>query len=115
MDYPRLQPADRPREISYVREGSAGHLQRNPSGERQGAGDGQQNSARTEVQGGGKFKKFLAPIVAASHKYRNGQGQSFPVSTLFCDSPTGHAFPWSMISEQLSLAPYVPNGAAPID
>ncbi len=94
MDHPGLQAADCPRQFIHIRKGRAGHFQRNPGGERQGAGDGQQNSPRAQVQRGGKFKEFLASLIAATDKYWYGQRQSFPISTLFCHSPAGHAFPW---------------------
>jgi len=94
MDHPGLQSAYCPWQVIHIGKGRAGHFQRNPGGERQGAGYGQQNSPRAEVQSGGKLKEFLASLIAATDEYRYGQRQSFPISTLFCHSPAGHAFPW---------------------
>lgn len=74
MHHARLQPAYCARKMSDIRERGAGYFQRNPSGERQGAGHGQQNPSRAQIQSGGKFEKFLAPLIAASDKYRNRQG-----------------------------------------
>jgi hypothetical protein len=72
MNHAGLQPPYRPRQVSYIGERGAGHLQRNPRGERQSAGDSQQNSPRAQVQSGGKFKEFLAPFIAATDKNRDG-------------------------------------------
>lgn len=72
MNHAGLQPAYSPRQISHIGERRAGHLQRNPGGERQSAGNSQQSSPRAQVQCGGKFKEFLAPLIAATNKYRNG-------------------------------------------
>lgn len=93
VNHPGLQPAYGAGEGDAVRKGGAGHFQRNPGGERQDTGYDQQGAARAQVQGGAKLKEFLALRVMATDENRNRQGQSFPHSTLFCCSPSGHAFP----------------------
>lgn len=78
MDHAGLQAAHRPRQVGRVGEGGTGYFQRNPGGERQGAGYGQENAARTEVQSGGKLEKFLASFIVPPDKNRNCQRQSLP-------------------------------------
>ena len=73
MDHARLQAAHRPGQVDSVGKGRTGYLERNPGGERQGAGYGEQDAAGAEVQSGGKLKKFPASVVMGAHK--NGDGQ----------------------------------------
>jgi hypothetical protein len=93
MNHAGLQPAHGMGEGVAVRKWRAGHLQRNPCGKRQSPGDGEQNAARAQVEGGGKLEEFLALLVTATDEDRNRQGQSFPHSTVFRCSRAGHTFP----------------------
>ncbi len=74
VHHARLQAAYGSGEVSGVGKRGAGHFQRNPGGERQGAGQRQEHAARAEVQSCGKFKKFLAPLILAANENRDGQG-----------------------------------------
>ena len=64
-------------------QGRAGDLQHNLRRTRQGAAEGDQGAARPDIEGGGKLKKFLTFIVAATNKDGDRQGQAYPFAT-FC-------------------------------
>ena len=66
---------------------SAGDFQQNLRGQRQGAADGDQRSARGNVQRGGEFQQFFSVLVAAADKDRDCQWQTRPLPA-FCFCPS---------------------------
>jgi len=65
---------------------SAGDFQRNLRGQRQGAADGNQRSARGNVQRGGEFQQFFSVLVAAADKDGDCEWQTRPLPA-FCFCP----------------------------
>lgn len=112
VDYTRLQAAHGAGYLGGVGEGGTGYFQGNPGGERQSTGYGQQNAAGAQVQCGGKFEKFFAPIISGPHKHRNSQGQSFPISSVFHNSFAGHGFV-GLANKPFSVAPKLPKPTSP--
>lgn len=109
VDHARPQAAHRPWQMSIIGEGRAGHLQRNPRGNRQCAREGQQSAPRAQVQSRGKFQEFLALSVPSTNKNGDCQRQSIPIATLLCSKAASHSSPQDTVEKRVLLAPRLPN------
>jgi len=74
-------------------QGSARDLEQNLRRRRQGATHSHQSSARTDVESSGKLQKLFAFFIPAAHKYRDRQGQSYPLPTFRLRSAPNQGVP----------------------